>query len=129
MIGERLARLAEATESVIALLRSERKVDDFAPSVLERLANATRCEWGAYWTLDPSSRRLQAFSSWSALGPKGERFQQGARVRTLASNQGNAGQVWRSQKPIWTTTSYWKCACHAPSRRRKPVYAAACGLL
>ena len=103
MIGERLAQLAEATDSVIALLRSGRQIEAVAQAVLEQLANAARCEWGAYWVLDPQSRQLQAVASWSALGPKGERFEQDARVRTLASNQGNAGQVWRSRKPIWTT--------------------------
>jgi hypothetical protein len=103
MIGERLARLAEATDSAIALLRSERRVEDIAQAILGRLANAARCEWGVYWALDLRSQRLQAVATWSALGPKGERFEQDARVRTLASNQGNAGQVWRSRKPIWTT--------------------------
>jgi GAF domain-containing protein len=103
MIGERVARLAEATDSVIALLRGGRRMEEVAQAALERLANAARCEWGAYWALDPTSQRLQAVASWSALGPKGERFEQDTRVRTLAPNQDNAGQVWRSRKPIWTT--------------------------
>jgi hypothetical protein len=103
MIAERLSQLAEATDSAIALLRSERRIEEVAQSVLERLANAVRCEWGAYWALDPLTQRLQAVASWSALGPKGERLEQDARVRTLAMNEGNAGQVWRSRKPIWTT--------------------------
>jgi GAF domain len=103
MIGERLVRLAEATDSAIALLRGGRRIEDVAQAVLERLANAAGCEWGAYWAHDPTSQRFQAIARWSALGPEGERFEQDARVRTLASNQGNAGQVWRSRKPIWTT--------------------------
>jgi hypothetical protein len=103
MIGERLAQLAAATYSAIALLRSGRRTEDVAQAVLERLANAAGCEWGAYWALDPLIQRLQAVASWSALGPKGERLEQDARVRTLAISQGNAGQVWRSRKPIWTT--------------------------
>jgi GAF domain len=103
MIGERLAQLAAATDGAIALLRSGRRIEDVAQAVLERLANAARCEWGAYWALDLPTQRLQAIASWSALGPKGEHLQQDARVRTLATNQGNAGQVWRSRKPIWTT--------------------------
>jgi GAF domain-containing protein len=103
MIGERLARLAAATDSVIALLRGGQQMEQVARAVLEQLANAVRCEWGAYWTLDPASRRLQSVASWSALGPAAERFEQDARVRTLASSQGSAGQVWRSRRPIWTT--------------------------
>jgi hypothetical protein len=103
MIGERLAQLAEATDSAIALLRSERRTEGVAQATLQRLANAVRCEWGAYWTLDPPTQQLQAVATWNALGPKGERLEQDTRVRTLASNQGNAGRVWRSRKPIWTT--------------------------
>src|SRR5260370_38330951 len=103
MIGERVAQLAAATDSAIALLRSGRRIEDVAQAVLERLANAAGCEWGAYWALDLPTQRLQAIASWSALGPKGERLEQDARVRALATNQGNAGQVWRSRKPVWTT--------------------------
>ena len=103
MIGERLAQLAEATDAAIALLRRERRIEEVAQAVLERLAQAARCEWAAYWAPDPPSQRFQALASWSALGPEGRRFEQDARVRSLASNQGNAGQVWRSRKPIWTT--------------------------
>jgi hypothetical protein len=103
MIGERLARLTEAIDSAIALLRSGRPIEKVAQAVLEQLANAARCEWAAFWAPDPLLRRLQAVATWSALGPKGEHFEQDARVRTLASNQGNAGLVWRSRKPIWTT--------------------------
>ena len=103
MIGERLAQLADATDIAIALLRRERRIEAVARAVLEPLAKAVRCEWAAYWVLDPTSQRLQAVANWSALGPEGQQFEQGARVRTLASNQGNAGRVWRSGKPIWTT--------------------------
>jgi hypothetical protein len=103
MIAERLAQLAEATDGAIALLRSEPHIEAVAQAVLGRLANAARCEWGAYWALDPPTQRLQAVARWSALGPKGERLNQDARVRTLATNEGNAGRVWRTRKPIWTT--------------------------
>lgn len=103
MIGERLAQLAEATDGAIALLRRPQRIEAVGQAVLERLANAARCEWGAYWTLDPSSQRLQVAASWTSLGPEGERFAQDARVRTLAPNEGNAGHVWRTRKPIWTT--------------------------
>jgi hypothetical protein len=99
MIGERLAQLAEATDGAIALLRRGQRIEEVAHAVLERLAQAARCEWGTYWMLDLPSKRLQAIATWSALG----RFEQDARVRTLAPNEGNAGHVWRSRKPIWTT--------------------------
>jgi len=104
MMRERLARLAEATDSVIALLRSERHIRNISQALPERLASAARCEWGAYWALERASQRLHVIAHWSELGPKGARFEQAARVRTLASNEDNAGKVWRTRKPIWTTS-------------------------
>jgi hypothetical protein len=71
--------------------------------VLEQFAQAMRCEWGAYWALDPSLKRLQVLASWSGLGEQGQLFEQDTRVRTLAPQEGNAGHVWRSRRPILAT--------------------------
>ena len=98
MIAERPAQLAEATDSAIALLRSERRIEGVAQAVLERLATAVRCEWGAYWALDPPTQRLQAVASWSALGPKGERLEQDARVHPC--HRGHRGPV-EFAGPFW----------------------------
>lgn len=93
-----LGQLAEAIDAAVALLQDKRRIEE---SVLERVAGAMRCEWAAYWTLDPHSGQLQAISSWSALGSLGERFEQDTRVRSLAQHAGNAWHVWRTRRPIW----------------------------
>jgi GAF domain-containing protein len=103
MTAERLVQLVEAVDAAIELLRREPRAGAVTQPMLERLAQAIRCEWAAYWVLDPQSQQLQSLSSWSALGLKGQRFEQETRVRTLSPNQGTVGQVWRSRKPIWTT--------------------------
>ena len=103
MISGRLVQLTEATDAAIALLRRERQTKAVTPAVLELLAQAARCEWAAYWALEPASRRLHTRASWSSLGLEGQRFEQDTRVCSLAVNEGNAGLVSRSGKPIWTT--------------------------
>ena len=103
MTAERLVQLVEATDTAIELLRHDPRAGAVTQPVLERLAQAIRCEWAAYWVLDPLSQQLQSLSIWSALGLKGQRFEQETRVRALSPNQDIVGQVWRSRIPIWTT--------------------------
>jgi len=97
------ARLAQATGIAIELLRGASQLEDVAEAVLERLARAARCEWAAYWVVDPQARALRAVASWSGLGPQGQPFDRETRVCIPFTNQGNAAKVWRSRKPIWTT--------------------------
>jgi GAF domain-containing protein len=101
-MGDRLTQLAQATGAAIELLRCASQLEDVAQAVLERLAQAARCEWAAYWAVDPQSKALRAVASWSGLGPTGQRFEQDARARIPFTNQGNTAKVWRSRKPIWT---------------------------
>lgn len=103
MIDERLALLAQATDSAIELLRRERSVANVVLTIPERLARLARFDWAAYWMVDSRSHQLQAIGIWSALGPKGQRLEQDASGRTLSMSQCNPGLVWRSQKPIWTS--------------------------
>jgi two-component system cell cycle sensor histidine kinase/response regulator CckA len=96
------ARLAQATGIAIELLRGASQLEDVAEAVLERLAHAARCEWAAYWVVDPQARGLRAVASWSGLGPEGHAFDRETRVCIPSTNQGNPAKVWRSGKPIWT---------------------------
>jgi hypothetical protein len=96
------ARLAQATGIAIELLRGASQLEDVAEAVLERLANAARCTWAAYWVVDPQARALRPVTSWSGLGPEGQAFDRQMRVCIPSTNQGNAAKVWRSRKPIWT---------------------------
>lgn len=103
MIGDRLRQLEQATGSAIELLRGASQLEEVAQAVLERLAQAARCEWAAYWKVDPPSRALRAVASWSGLGPVGKLFDLDRRAHIPATSQGNAVKVWRSRKPFWTT--------------------------
>ena len=102
-MGDRVTQLAQATGIAIELLRGASQLEDVAQAVLERLAQAARCEWATYWAVDPQSRELRPVASWSGLERPGQPFDLDARARIRATNQGNAAKVWRSRRPIWTT--------------------------
>jgi hypothetical protein len=103
MIGDRLTQLAEATGVAIELLRGAPHLEGVAQAVLERLAQAARCEWAAYWAVDSQSRALRRLASWNGLGPAGQLLDLDTHARIASTGQGNAAKVWRSRKPIWTT--------------------------
>jgi len=102
MTGDQLTQLAQATGTAIELLRGASHLEDVAQAVLERLAQAARCEWAAYWVVDPQARALRPVASWSGLGPQGKPFDRDVRARIPSTNQGNVARVWRSRKPIWS---------------------------
>jgi GAF domain-containing protein len=97
-----MTQWAQATRTAIELLRGESQPEDVGQAVLERLAQAARCEWAAYWAVDPQSRALRPVASWSGLGPEGQPFDRETGARIPPTNQGNAAKVWRGRKPIWT---------------------------
>jgi hypothetical protein len=100
-------RLMQATGIAIQLLRGASQLEDVAEVVLKRLAHAARCDWAAYWVVDPQARALRPVASWSGLGPEGHVFDRETRVCIPSTNQGNAAKVWRSRKPIWTADLLW----------------------
>ena len=102
MTDDQLTQWAQATGNVIELLRGASHLEDVAQAVLERLAQAARCEWATYWAVDLQARALRPVASWSGLGLQGQPFDRDARTRIPSTNQGNAAKVWRSRKPIWT---------------------------
>lgn len=101
-MSDRQTQWTLATATAIELLRGASQLEDVAQAVLERLAQAARCEWAAYWAVDPQARALRPVASWSGLGPQGRPFDRDAYTRIPATNQGYAAKVWRSRKPTWT---------------------------
>lgn len=103
MIGDRLTHLEQATGIAIELLRSASQLEEVVQAVLERFAQAVRCEWAAYWRVDPQSRALRPVASWSGLGPEGKLFDLDPRAHIPSASPSHAARVWRSRKPICTT--------------------------
>src|SRR5258708_4753298 len=102
LMSDRQTQWTQATGTAIELLRGASQLEDVAQAVLERLAKAARCEWAAYWAVDPQARTLRPVASWSGLGPQGRPFDRDTYARIPSTNQGNAAKAWRSRKPTWT---------------------------
>lgn len=104
MIRHRLIEMGSAVARAVELLRAARHVDAVARAVLELLGEAACSERATYWTVDPELLRLRALASWSALESGTPGRAGDMRHRTASLGYGNAGHVWRSRKPLWSTS-------------------------
>jgi hypothetical protein len=71
--------------------------------LLELLGLNLGCDWGTLWKVDSVTHQLCPIATWSANSLETSKLKQDTRFRKLSLSEGNAGHVWRSQKPIWTT--------------------------
>jgi len=88
----------------IDVLRAGKHAESVAQGVLELLAEAACSERATYWTVDAEFFRLRAIASWSAMESHTSPRQGHARQRTASLSEGNAGHVWHSRKPLWSTS-------------------------
>ena len=102
MIRHRLAELDRAVGRAIEVLRAAKNAEEVVQSVLELLAQAACSERATYWTVDVPLLRLRAIANWNAMEPNGLTHGVGVRHRTVWLSQ--AGHVWRSGKPLWSTS-------------------------
>jgi len=74
------------------------KIDDLVRMIGTRL----KCDWAVYWKLDRERIRLMPVVIWSRDYAAVKRLKQRTKERELSISEGNAGLVWRNQKPIWS---------------------------
>jgi hypothetical protein len=70
---------------------------------LEFLGKRVGCEWATYWKVNHRTHLLFPAATWNTEPTKAQGLQQQTGHLSLAMSEGNAGLVWRNQKPIWTT--------------------------
>ncbi len=106
MIRHRLAELGGAVAHAIEVLRAAQRLEGVTrQTVLGLLAQAACSERATYWAIDPNLMRLCALASWGMVGSTGSTSDGETPYRRITSlSQGNAGQVWRSRKPLWSTS-------------------------
>lgn len=104
MIRHRLSELGSAVARSVEMLRAARHVGEVAQAVLELLGQAACSERATFWVVDSGQQRLRAIASWSAAGCGAPAHDGDMRHRTVSLSQGNAGHVWRSRKPLWSTS-------------------------
>jgi hypothetical protein len=104
MIRHRLKELECAVRRAIEMFRAAKQLEELSPAVLELLAQAAESERATYWTVDAALRRLRAAASWSAIVNDGSAHEAETRQRTASLGMSNAGHVWRSRKPLWSSS-------------------------
>lgn len=71
--------------------------------LLESLGESLGCDWGTLWKVDGVRHQLSPIATWSAPTRDAPLLERDTLNRSLSVSEGNAGHVWRSRKPIWTT--------------------------
>jgi GAF domain-containing protein len=104
MIRRRVIELSRAVTCAIELLRAARNLEEVGRPLLDLLAQAACSERATCWAVDADAFRLRAIATWSAAGSGTQARPGTSRYRTASLSQGNAGHVWRSGKPVWSTS-------------------------
>lgn len=99
----RLIEMDAAATCAIGGLQILPELERWALSMLELLVPAAGCQWGAYWIVDCKAQHIRPVATWSALGSMTEALERDTRDCTFTLDEGNAGLVWRSGKPMWCT--------------------------
>jgi hypothetical protein len=74
-----------------------------ALNLLESIGPSLDCEWGTFWIVDSVHHELVPTVTWAARGVVAPKLETHTRNRRLSLSEGNAGHVWRTRRPIWTT--------------------------
>jgi hypothetical protein len=98
----KLEHLQATFDNAIMLAVSAFDNDQASIGLLEMLGTSLGCEWGTFWKVDSANYRLCPVAIWSLHGIKAPKLERDTRSRRLTISEGNAGHVWRSQKPIWS---------------------------
>lgn len=103
MLKAKLEKLQTILDECIDLLRQSPSTREATPKLLEKLGTALGCQWGTFWQVDPIARVLWPVDTWNSMSIKADKLQEDTSHRNLSLSEGNAGHVWRSHKPLWTT--------------------------
>lgn len=90
-------------DGCIEILNATKSFDQVAPDILEKLGKAFLCDWGTYWKVDSATLTLIPTTIWSLNPLTTKSLKKDTQNRHLSLSEGNAGHVWRSRTPIYTT--------------------------
>jgi hypothetical protein len=71
-------------------------------SWLEFLGTELGCDWATYWKVNHKTHLLFPAAKWHSARVHATDLEK-TTEKPLGMSEGNAGLVWRSQKPIWAT--------------------------
>ena len=101
-MGNRVPDLLNSFEAISRLLESNLHLKEIAPVILSELGRSLSCEWGTYWKVSEQRKQLIPFAKWAIPNFSAPDLDLDTQFRSLSINEGTAGHVWRSRKPVWT---------------------------
>lgn len=104
MIRQRFSELSIALVYSIEAMRAAEQLGEIPGAVLRLLGQAACSERAIYWTVDPVVSRLRSSATWGALSTHAPTSDWDIRYRATPLSQGNVERVWRSGKPLWSTS-------------------------
>ncbi len=98
----KLEQLQVIFDDAIVLIASRFDRDQAYGALLELRGTGLGCEGGTFWKIASACQQLCPVAVWNPHQIKTPKLERDTRFRRLTMSEGNAGHVWRSQKPIWT---------------------------
>lgn len=96
-------KILNLSNKCFEILNSSQSFDMVSQEVLEVLCRGFYCDWGTYWKVDSVEYVLKPFQVWSSGQLDASHLLKDTSKRRLTISEGNAGHVWRSRTPIWST--------------------------
>lgn len=96
-------KILSLSNTCLEILNASQSFDMVSKEILEVLCRGFSCDWGTYWKVDSVEYVLKPFQFWSSNQLHASLLLKDTSNRSLTLSEGNAGHVWRSRTPIWST--------------------------
>lgn len=98
-----ISKFKKLENEVTIILGSTQTKLTLSLTLLETIGRSLPCEWGTFWSVDSAHHELVPTITWTASDVIAPKLEIHTKDRRLSLSEGNAGHVWRTRKPIWTT--------------------------
>jgi hypothetical protein len=98
-----MLQFGQLTKLAVEILEKGSTPEFRAKELIEFLCKWFDCRWGTYWQVDEKRQVLRAIATWNKGTIHPDKLRNDTEKRFLSLDEGNAGLVWRSGKPICTS--------------------------
>lgn len=98
-----MLELQRNLEKVLESIAAVGRFDGADVRALAMISEAFHCQWSTYWKVNTTGSCLEPVAVWCQRQLAGEALGRHTHGRRLSLNEGTAGHVWRSGKPVWST--------------------------
>jgi hypothetical protein len=98
-----MLKLQSSLEKVLEPIAAVGRFNGADVRTLAMISEAFHCQWATYWNVNTSDSCLEPVAVWCQSQLASEALGRHTHERRLSLNEGTAGHVWRSGKPVWST--------------------------